>query len=143
VTLTPVEREQVKQIRRLADLAGKLADFALDKLTELLGQALGRPVSRQEALEFLESHPELLTFQLLDEAIAANVRAKIIVNTALRLVGAIVRHNDGWSQELKQKRGALLLQMVHTYRPDLFELLKDKPNLMEFLAAYLLYKMGV
>jgi hypothetical protein len=123
-------------------MASKLADYALDKLTDFLSQAAGRQVTRQEALQFLESHPELLSFELLDEAIASDFKVRALVNTSLRIAGAIVRRNNGWASELREKGPALLLQMLR-YRPDLYELLKDKPNLLNFLAAYLIYKMGV
>ena len=134
--------EQIKQVQRVANIASKLADYALTKLTEHMSQAAGRPITPQEALKFLEEHPELLSFELLDEAIAGNLRVKVLVNTSLRLVGAIIRRNDGWVAELRNNGPRFFLQMLQ-YRKDLYELLKDKPKLVNFLVSYIMYKMGL
>ena len=84
-----------------------------------------------------------MSFELLDEAIAGNFKVKALVNSSLRIVGAIVRRNNGWVAELKQKGSQLFLQMLYQYRRDVYEMLKDKPNLVTFLISYILYKMGV
>lgn len=141
--LTPAELEQLKQISRLASIASKLADYSLNKLVEYMSMVAGRQITPQEALQVLEEHPELLSFELLDEAIAGNFKVKALVNSSLRIVGAIVRRNNGWVAELKTKGDRLFLQMLYQYRRDLYELLKDKPNLVSFLISYILYKMGV
>ena len=133
----------MRQISRLASIASKLADYSLNRLVEYMSAAAGRPLTPQEALQVLEEHPELLSFELLDEAIADNFKVKALVNSSLRIVGAIVRRNDGWVVELKQKGPQLFLQMLHQYRRDVYEMLKDKPNLVTFLISYILYKMGV
>jgi len=133
----------LKQISRLASIASKLADYSLNKLVEYMSVAAGRQITPQEALQVLEDHPELLSFELLDEAIAGNFKVKALVNSSLRIVGAIVRRNNGWVAELKSKGDQLFLQMLYRYRRDLYELLKDKPNLVSFLISYILYKMGV
>ena len=133
----------MKQISRLASIASKLADYSLNKLVEYMSVAAGRQITPQEALQVLEDHPELLSFELLDEAIAGNFKVKALVNSSLRIVGAIVRRNNGWVAELKSKGDQLFLQMLYRYRRDLYELLKDKPNLVSFLISYILYKMGV
>ena len=141
--LTPAEVEQLKQIQRLAGIAGKLADYSLSRLVEYMSAAAGRPVTPQEALQFLDEHVELLSFELLDEAIARDFKVRALVNTALRVAGAVIRRNNGWVAELKTKGDQLFLQMLLQYRRDLYELLKDKPNLVNFLMSYVLYKMGV
>ena len=133
----------MKQISRLASIASKLADYSLNKLVEYMSAAAGKPLTPQEALQVLEEHPELLSFELLDEAIAGNFRVKALVNASLRIAGAIIMRNNGWVAELKQNGPQLLLQMLKQYRRDLYELLKDKPNLVSFLISYILYKMGV
>lgn len=133
----------MKQISRLASIASKLADYSLNKLVEYMSMVAGRQITPQEALQVLEEHPELLSFELLDEAIAGNFKVKALVNSSLRIVGAIVRRNNGWVAELKTKGDRLFLQMLYQYRRDLYELLKDKPNLVSFLISYILYKMGV
>ena len=133
----------MRQISRLASIASKLADYSLNKLVEYMSAAAGRPLTPQEALQVLEEHPELLSFELLDEAIAGNFKVKALVNSSLRIVGAIVRRNDSWTVELKQKGPQLFLQMLYQYRRDVYEMLKDKPNLVTFLISYILYKMGV
>ena len=135
--------EQLKQISRLASIASKLADYSLNKLVEYMSSAAGRQITPQEALQVLEEHPELLSFELLDEAIAGNFKVKALVNSSLRIVGTIIRRNNGWVVELKSKGDQLFLQMLFQYRRDLYELLKDKPNLVSFLISYILYKMGV
>ena len=140
--LTPAEKEQIKQLHRIANIAAKLADYSLNKLVQFMSEAAGAPLTPNDALQFLEEHPELLSFELLDEAIGKDFKVRALVNTSLRLVGVILSRNDGWAAELRQKGPELLLQMLQ-YRPDLYNLLKNKPNLLTFLSAYILYKMGV
>lgn len=139
---SPVVKKQIEQVKGLSNIVSKLADYAIDKLTEYAKEVTGRDVSPDEVLKLLDQHPEILSFELLDEAIAKDWKVKALVNTALKLAGVVVRSNNGWVQELRTNGTQLFLQMIK-FRKDLYELLKDKPNLVEFLVNYIIYKLGV
>lgn len=139
---SPVVMEKVKQAQKLASIVSRLADYALHKVTQTMSEAVGKHLTPDEALRFLDEHPELLSFELLDEAIASDFKVRLLVNSALRIAGAIIKRNDGWVTELHEKGVMLFLEMLK-FRKDLYELLKDKPNLCEFLFNYIMYKLGV
>lgn len=137
-----LEEEKVKQAGKLARIVSRMADYALYKVTKLMSEAAGKELTPDEALRFLDQHPELLSFELLDEAISSDFKIKLLVNSALRIAGAIVKRNNGWVSELHEKGVTLFLEMLK-FRRDLYELLKDKHNLVEFLFNYIMYKLGV
>jgi len=134
--------EKVKQVQKLANIVSRLADYALHKITQVMSEAAGKDLTPDEALRLLDQHPELLSFELLDEAIASDFKVRLLVNSALRIAGTIIKRNNGWVAELHEKGPKLFLEMLK-FRKDVYELLKDKPNLVEFLSSYIMYKLGV
>lgn len=102
-----------------------------------------REVSIEEAADFLNEHPEILSFEVLDSAISQDWKVRAMVNTSLSTAGWVVRQHaeSGWSDELKEKRGELLLEMAKTYRPDVYKVFQDRKNVLEFFTDYLIYRL--
>ena len=104
---------------------------------------LKREVSIEEGANYINEHPEMLSFELMDALISQDWKVRAMVNTALSISGAIMRQHDGWSKELLEKREELLLEMAKAYRPDVYEIFKDRPAILAFFTEYIIHKFGI
>ncbi|MCD6211309.1 MAG: hypothetical protein J7J01_10605, partial [Methanophagales archaeon] len=86
---------------------------------------------------------QILSFDVIDEAIASDWKVKAAINTAVSLSGWVLRQHNGWQRELQERRGELLLEMARAYRPDVYEILKERKNITNFFADYIIYKFKV
>ena len=102
-----------------------------------------REVSIEEAADFLNEHPELLSFEVLDSAISQDWKVRAMVNTSLSVSGTIMRQHSGWSKELLEKRETLLLEMAKAYRPDVYEVFENRPVILSFFTEYIIHKFGI
>ena len=102
-----------------------------------------REVSIEEAADFLNEHPELLSFEVLDSAISQDWKVRAMVNTSLSVSGTIMRQHSGWKTELLERRDELLLEMAKAYRPDVFEIFKERRNVLTFFTDYIIFKFGI
>lgn len=102
-----------------------------------------REVSIEEAADFLNEHPELLSFEVLDSAISQDWKVRAMVNTSLSVSGTIMRQHSRWASELLEKRETLLLEMAKAYRPDVFEIFKERGNILTFFTEYIIHKFGI
>lgn len=147
----PIQKEQMSKLEieeqniliRLFTMVNKLIDYSLTKITEYMSEVLERELTKDEALQILEDNPQLLNPQYVDEAIARNAKAAFIISTSISAASSILRHDKQWYEELRRNGDKIILQIVITYRPDLYELLKDKPKLTQFLINYILTKLKV
>ena len=141
--LSKLEYEELQLIQRFQRLVNKMIDYALIRLTDYMSNLAGRKVTEEEALRVLEQNPDVLKPQLLDEAIAADGKAAMFINIGMRMAGAILKQDKQWAIELQQSGEGILIAAIARIRPDIYELLKDKPNLTGFLTRYILNKMGI
>jgi len=138
-----VEERQTITARKIAAIASKLLSLALSRLTALLSAEWGREVTVEEAVDFLEKNHQILSFDVIDEAIASDWKVKAAINTAVSLSGWVLRQHNGWQHELQERRGELLLEMARAYRPDVYEILRERKNITNFFADYILYKFRI
>lgn len=145
--MSDAERELIENERSIAaqlmSMVNALIDMALDRFTQKVNEELGTNYTQNEALSILEQHPELLNPEVLDEAINYNARVSIMISLALSFAGTLLKNNPNWYEELKSSNGRLIVQLMYQYRPDLYNILKDKPNVLSFIINYVLAKLGV
>lgn len=141
--VSKLEIEEQNLLLRLYKVINELLDYALTRITEYMSEVLGEELTKDEALGILDTHPELLNPKYLDEAIARTPKAAFVMGLAVSAVSSIIRQDKKWMRELQENGDKLVLQIVITYRPDLYELLKGKPNLTRFLISYILHKFKI
>jgi len=137
-----IEERQKAIAVKLGSMVAQLVYMGLSRLTDILSEEWEREVSMEESLAFLNKHPDLLNFDLIDNAIAQDWKVKVLLNSAISIGGFILRQFDEWEKELEEKRGEILLEMARNYRTDLYELLKTNENILNFFADYITYKLA-
>lgn len=136
-----IEEFQRRKVLSLSSMIAKVIDYAVDQITAYFSQF---GLSRDEAIRFLEENAEILTFDLVDSAIT-RLDNKLIVamlNAAIRAGGVFLRSHDGWRIEFKEKGKDYILHCLQVFRPDLYNLLKDKERILNFIKRYIEYKLG-
>jgi len=144
--LSEVKKEIIELQKRkalsLSSMIAKITDYAVDKLTEYFSQY---GLSREEVFEFLESNPDLMSFEAVDSAIM-NIDNKMIsflVSTATRAGGVFFRSHDDWRAEFLENGEQYILECMKRFRPEVYDLLKDKPKIVGFIKRYIEYKLGL
>jgi len=136
-------------IAQMAGIAGKVIDYALSKIvdvmltTEPIATML-RQTGRtglEGVLSVLEENIDLLSFDLLDEAMM-NVPSrtiKMMINMAIKAGSAFVKGSE-FGQALKDDP-TILIDLLQKVRPDVAALLNRFPKLKNFIASYVAYKL--
>lgn len=138
-----IEEHQTMSAKKLGNIASRFVETGLSALVGILQEEWQREVTIEEAADFLNAHSELLSFELLDSAISQDWKVRAMVNTATSVAGWVLRQHDAWANEIREKGGELILEMARQYRPDVYKVFKERPNLINFFAGYIIYKFGI
>ena len=133
-----IEKYEIQQGVAISSLIAKLINYVCSKLQETFNAPL------ESVLEFLNQNPDLLDFSILDEHInKLNMPMKIAINTLIRSVGAVIKAKEHWKRELIENGTTYILEVLKHYNPNLYNLLKDKQNILNFIKSYIIYKLGI
>ena len=135
-----VDAEQVYQTDKIGSMAAKFVYMGLQRLQEEISESLGQPVTLEDAADFIECNIGEFTFDMLDDIISNDFKISLIVNSSLRLAGAVLSYHNGWREELLNNRGDIVLKMAKLYRSDVYDIFSVRPNLLNFFTDYLIYK---
>lgn len=132
-----IRKYEIQQGLVISNLIYKLIKYTCDKLEQTFEAPL------ELILEFLNENPDLLKYDLIDKELdKLSMPIKIALNSAVKVLGAIVK-TKGWKKELLENGNDLILAVVKKYDPQLYEMLKDKQNLLNFIKSYIIYKLGI
>jgi len=134
-----IKEYQLRQALAISSVAAKLVNLAIRKLEDYFDAPI------EEVLEFLENNPQYLDASILDVELNKLDRVtKLLILSAMKGVGVILKRNDGWRKELLSENGnEFIIQVIKKYLPELYPLVKDKTNIINFLRMYIVHKLGI
>ena len=103
-------------------------------------QELGRTVTIEEAADVLNETIDQFSFAELDALIGRDWKVMFVINSSMRLAGAVLSAYDGWKDELLNGRETMLLEMARLYRKDIYDIFVERPTLLKFFTEYIIYK---
>ena len=114
--------------------------MGLERFRANLEEQLRRPVTLEEAANFLDATIDQFSFAEVDALIGRNWSVMFVINNSMRLAGAVLSAYDGWKDEMLTGREELLLDMAQRYRKDIYDIFVARPKLLKFFTEYLIYK---
>ena len=136
-----VDAEQTYQAGKIGSIAAKFVEMGITRIRHSMEEELERPVSMDEAANWLDMNVDELTFSDIDDIIASDLKVRLVINSSMRIASAVLTHHNGWKEELLTKRESLLLDLAKLYRYDIYELFSERPRLLKFFTDYLLYTL--
>jgi len=133
-----IEKYEIQQGVAISSLIAKIITYACSKLQETFNAPL------EEVLEFLDQNPDLLDFSILDEHLnKLNMPMRVAINTLVRSVGVVIKTKENWKKELIENGTTYILEVLKRFNPNLYNVLKDKQNILNFIKSYIIYKLGI
>jgi hypothetical protein len=135
-----LDSETREQGGKLGSLAAKFVYMGLERFREDMEQELGRAVTLEESATVLDTIIDQFSFAELDALIGRDWKVMFVINSAMRLAGAVLSAHDGWKEELLTGRETILLEMARLYRKDIYDIFVTRPALLKFFTEYIIYK---
>ena len=134
-----IEAYQIRQGAAIASMVSKVATYAIKKLEEFFGAPI------EQVLDFLEQNPDVLDFNIIDEELRKiqNPAVKIAINALVRAGGTFLKRHDGWREQFLEQGEMYILLALKKHNPRLYDLLKDRPRVVQFIKGYIAHKLGL